>query len=89
MQTWQSTPGLGTWARRGSGWGLNSTCPHLRLSSGGSFDFKALTARLAPGGAEEAEMRETRTPPSRSSSLLERARRPHATRVGAQQGEDP
>ena len=70
MRTWQLIPGLGTWAKRGPGWGLNTTCPHLHLFSGGSFDSKALTARLSPGGAEEAEMRVTRTPPSRSSSLL-------------------
>lgn len=65
-----ATPTLG-WdlGQEGSGWGLNTTTP-LHLSSGGSFDSKALTARLSPGGAEEAEMRVTWTPPSRSSSLL-------------------
>lgn len=37
VRTWQLTPGLGTWAKRGSGWGLNTTCPHLHLFSGGSL----------------------------------------------------
>lgn len=88
VRTWQPTPGLGTGAKRGSGWGLNTTCPHLHLSSGGSFDSKALTARLSPGGAEEAEMRVTRTPPSRSSSLLSVVQTITHHTVGARQGED-
>lgn len=54
----------------------------------GLFDSKALTAHLSPGGTEEAEMRVTWTPPSRSSSLLRAAQTITHHSSGSWQGED-
>ena len=66
-------PWVGDLGQEGTWVGPEHHLPHLHLFSGGSFDSKALTACLSPGGAEEAEMRVMRTPPSRSSSLLRTA----------------